>query len=318
MAPAHDCLSSRHQAATRRETLMSALALFFLLLNAFALHLLERHPGDLEQLGWLAWLFAANWLPILVEAIQGYWRSGEYSWSARRRLWLICLLPPYRLALSTYPAGRCFWLPVIGWQAADRECYERLDRLFSIPMLCMATLILPILAVEHLWSDEVERYPALALGLDLGTSLIWLAFAIEFIIMSAVAEKKWLYVARHWVNLLIILLPYLSFLRGLQLMRLVRLGKLTKALKIYRLRGLGMRAWQGIIALELVERVLFRSPEARLQRLREQVEEKELELLRLRRRVAELESQLGSTPAPVEADPIPGRVTARCPEEGSN
>lgn len=290
---------------------MSALALLFLLLNAFALHLLERQPGDLEQLGWLAWLFAANWLPILVEAIYGYRRSGDYSWSARRRLWLICLLPPYRLALSTYPAGRCLWLPVIGWQPADRDCYERLDRLFSLPMLCIATLILPILAVEHLWSDEVASYPALALGLDIGTSLIWLAFAIEFIVMSAVAEKKWLYIARHWVNLLIILLPYLSFLRGLQLMRLLRLGKLAKALKIYRLRGLGMRAWQGVIALELGERVLFRSPEARLQRLREQIEEKELELQRLYRRTAELELQMKTAPALAEADPPP----TRCPEE---
>ena len=178
----------------------------------------------------------------------------------------------------------------MGWQVADQTCFERLDRAFSVPMLFMAMMILPILAIEFFWSKYVILYPGLALALDLGTALIWLAFALEFIVMSAVAQKKLVYIARHWINLAIILLPFLAFLRSLQFVRLLRLGKLGKALKVYRLRGLGLRAWQGVVTLELVERVVHRSPEARLRHLRALLGEKEREVRRLRRRIRDLET----------------------------
>jgi voltage-gated potassium channel len=129
--------------------------------------------------------------------------------------------------------------------------------------------------------------------------MIWLAFATEFVVMSAVADKKLTYLARHWINLAIILLPLLAFLRGLQVTRLLRLGRLGKALKIYRLRGLSLRAWKGVVTLELLERVLHRSPEARLRHLRRRLRDKEREVARLRRRIRVLEEdQPGPRPSP--------------------
>jgi hypothetical protein len=295
---------------------MFALASLFLVLTAFALHHFERHPQQLERGRVLVWAFALVWMPILLEALLGYWRKGDFSWPASGRLLLIWLLPPYRLALSTHPGDDCVWLPVLGWQRIDTGLCERLERAFSLPMLFIALLILPILAVEMFWAEQVHAFPELGLALDLGVALIWLAFTVEFILMSTLADKKLGYLLRHWINLAIILLPFLAFLRGYQVVRLLRLGKLSRALKVYRLRGLGMRAWQGLITLELVERVWLRDPHKRLAHYRARLAEQERELARIRRRIEQLERHIaapdGDADEPAEPEPgAPGRTAAK-------
>lgn len=271
---------------------MSGLGIAFLVLTAFALHHFERRPNDLAEGRLLGWLMIAIWLPIFLESLLGYARSTDHSWKPTAKLVLIWLVPPYRMVLSTSTRGHCVWLPGLGWQQPDRDCFERLDRVLSVPMLLVALMILPILAIEFLWATYVVEYPSLALALDLGTAVIWLAFAGEFIVMSALAENKLVYVARHWVNLAVILLPFLAFLRSFQVMRLLRLGRATKVLKVYRLRGLGLRAWQGLVALELVERALHRSPEARIRHLKHRLSEKEREVELLRKRIRALEDSI--------------------------
>ena len=71
----------------------------------------------------------------------------------------------------------------------------------------------------------------------------------------------------------------------------MRLSRASKLLKVYRLRGLGLRAWQGLVALELIEQLVHRDPAKRLEKLRRQAEEQEWELGRLRRRIAEIEAE---------------------------
>lgn len=285
------CPDLVHHRSTNRERIMTVLAVLFLLLTAFSLHHYERSPEDTATGALLGWLFLGLWLPLFLEALEGYWRQGDYSWPAAGRLLLLWLIPPYRMALSPYPAGACVWLPGMGWQQADQAFFERLDRAFSIPMLFMALLILPILAVELFWAEQAKAYRAVTIALDLGTALIWLAFTVEFIVMSTVAQKKLKYVVRHWINLAIILLPFLAFVRGFQFVRLLRLGKLGKALKVYRMRGLGLRAWQGMVALEVLERLLHRDPQSRLRHLKEVLAEKEQETERLRERIRQMEAE---------------------------
>jgi voltage-gated potassium channel len=268
---------------------MSTLALGFLVLAAVLLHHAGSVAEPADPRSPLGWLLLPLWGAILAEAALGYWRGGDYSWGASLRLLLLGALPPYRLVVSTHATAPCIWLPGFGWQRMDRACFERLDRAFSIPMLCIALLILPILGVELFWADYVPQYPSLGLALDLGTATIWLAFALEFIVMSALAEKKLHYLATHWINLTIIALPFLAFLRGIQFLRLGRLGKLAKALKVYRLRGLGLRAWHGMITLELIERLVLRKREKRIRHLRARLRDKEREVERLRRRIRSLE-----------------------------
>ncbi len=289
------CRQATLAASSRLPLVMFTVSALFLVLTAFALHHFDRTPENLNRGRIFAWLFALLWLPIFFEALIGYWRSANYTWQASAKLLLIWLIPPYRLALSTYPPGSCIWLPMLGWQVSDQRLFERLDRAFSVPMLFMAMMILPILGIELFWADYVQQSTDLALALDLGTAAIWLAFTIEFILMSAVAEAKLYYVAKHWINLAIILLPFLAFLRGMQVMRLLRMGKVAKALKVYRLRGLGLRAWQGIIALGLIERLLHRDPQSRLSHWQDQLREKQHEIEQLRQRIDKLAAELKSS-----------------------
>jgi len=284
---------------------MFTVALLFLVLTAFSLNHFEQQVDDPQRSELLGWLFITLWIPIFVESLVGYWRSEDYSWKAGGKMLLIWLIPPYRLALSTHPGGRCLWLPIIGWQRPDRALFDRMDRGFGIPMLFIALLILPILAIEIFGAKYIPLHPELRLFLNFGTSLIWLAFAFEFIMMSSVAEAKLKYIAKNWINVAIILIPLFAFLRSFQLARLLRLGKTTRALKIYRLRGLGMRAWRGVIALELIERVLRRKPETRLEHLKAQLQDKEQDLTILRERIRHLEASIASKQQPNETEHTP-------------
>ena len=298
------CPGPEHEAATRRHAILFFLALAFLVLMAFSLHSLDPGSEPFLQRPWLGGLLLALWIPIFLEALIGYWRRGEYSWKAAGRLALIWLLPPYRLALSTHPGGTCLWLPIVGWQRPDYRLFDHMERGFGIPMLLIALLILPILAIEIFGARHLWLHPELRRLLNFGTSLIWLAFAFEFIMMSAVAEAKIRYLTRNWINLVIILIPLFAFLRGFQAARLLRLGKTARLLKMYRLRGLGMRAWRGVIALELIERLLHRDPEIRLARLKTRLRDKQRELLYLCERIRELEShKTARRPAAGGSDP---------------
>ena len=296
-----DCLDQICLEATAREQVMSGLALVFLILAAVSLRHIERSPQDTTTADLLGTSLLSLWLPLFVDALVGYWRRADFTWPAARRLLLLWLLPPFRIAQSPYASESCVWLPTLGWQRTDQELYERLERAFSIPMLFMAILILPILAAELFWADQVAGHAGVRRALDLGTALIWLAFCVEFIVMSTLAPKKLVYVARNWINVAIILMPFLAFLRGLKVARVLwlgkALGKAGKALKVYRVRGLWMRGWRGMVALDLVERVVHRTPEGRLSRLRELLAEREREMARLRGRIRDLEAKVRAAAA---------------------
>jgi voltage-gated potassium channel len=290
-----DCPAREHEATTVRRIVMFWIALGFLLLTAFSLHHFDDPSADPNHGRVLGWMFAILWMPIFIEAVAGYWRTADYSWPASARLLLIWLVPPYRMILATYPGGNCVWLPIIGWQPTGRDLEERLDRGFSIPMLFIALMILPILAIEMFGGKYVDDYPMLGRLLNFGTSVIWLAFAFEFIVMSSITPALPRFLGKNWINLLVILLPLIAFLRGFRAARLLRLGRATKALKVYRLRGLGIRAWRGVLTLELIDRVFFRKPEARLTRLKAKLQDHERNVLILKKRIALLEEKIASS-----------------------
>jgi hypothetical protein len=302
-----DCLDPIHLEVTAREQVMSGLAVGFLVLAAVSLRHVEHSPQDSNTAELLRTGLLCLWLPLFMDALAGFWRRADFTWPAARRLLLLWMIPPFRIAQSPYAAESCVWLPGLGWQRADPDLYERMERAFGIPMLFMAVLILPILAAELFFAEEVASRPGVRLALDLGTAMIWLAFCVEFIVMSTLAPRKLVYLARNWINLAIILMPFLAFLRGIQATRVLwlgkGLGKAVKTLKVYRVRGLWMRGWRGLVTMDLLERVVHRTPERRLHRLRETLREREREVEGLRRRVRALEAEVlaaaakGDTPA---------------------
>jgi hypothetical protein len=274
---------------TRRAAVMFFLSFLFLAVAAVPVHAVPE--AGLEHMGTALYALAALWVVLLAEALEGL-RHCEHPTRALARLLIIALLPPFRMTLATMPTGGRVWLPLLGWQRADRELAEHLERVFSVPMLCIAAMILPILAVEFFGAARVSASPHLALTLQVGTAMIWLAFALEFILMVSVTEDKWAYCWRHWVDIAIIVLPLVAFLRGLRLLRAARMTGLSKLLKVYRLRGLALRAYRGLVVLDVLDRILHHDPERRLRYLRALLKEQEYQMERLRAKIQTAEQEL--------------------------
>lgn len=114
------------------------------------------------------------------------------------------------------------------------------------------------------------------------TALIWFSFALEFILLVSLAEKKFAFCKKHWINIVIILLPLLAFLRSLQLFRFLRMAKAGKLMRVYRLKGLATRMAKLATIFNLIDRILSRNPEKYDAHLREKISEKEEELAELK------------------------------------
>ena len=112
------------------------------------------------------------------------------------------------------------------------------------------------------------------------------------IVMFSVVGKKIDYVKKHWVDLLIICLPLVAFLRVFKMTQLVRLQQVTKASRVYRMRGLALRVWRGLLAMDVISRLARLSPETRIKTLRALIEEKNREIERLEEEIAEIEASL--------------------------
>jgi voltage-gated potassium channel len=149
--------------------------------------------------------------------------------------------------------------------------------------------------IELGMQQQVLTRPWLQFLLHASMGLIWFAFATEFIVMVSVADKKLKYCKEHWLDLAIILLPFIAFLRSLRVIRATRLAKLAKVQqlsrmgRLYRLRGLAMRAFRALLILELLNRLLPISPQRRLKRLRELLADMESDAKYLRQQIATLE-----------------------------
>ena len=238
---------------------------------------------------WLTGIVVVLWGTIALEAISSLAQAQDSLKAAGLRCLLICLIPPARMTISSaWPADR-IWLPRLGWQVCTHDLFTRLEFKFTLPMLIITLLILPVMAVELLMTKQLEQSQALTLALHHTTALIWTAFAAEFIVLFSVARKKLDYCKKNWINIVIIILPLVGFLRSLRLFRMLRLAKAGKLARAYRLRGLLMRAQRLALLFNLIERILHRNPEKYLATLREREQNKLNELAEIQTKIRELE-----------------------------
>src|SRR5262249_30739372 len=119
-------------------------------LAAFSV-LLHFHEREEYQAVWWASLGIAlgTWPAFPLEFLFA-WLGG--SRRTRERLWC-CLLPPLRLATRDHETGTRIWLPALGWQTASPELQQRLERLSHVPMIVVALLVLPLIAIEHYFAE---------------------------------------------------------------------------------------------------------------------------------------------------------------------
>jgi len=222
-------------------------------------------------------------------------RRGQHSLVKRLFAYLfVCLFPPSRLVGRAYADPDMMWLPRLGWHHVDRHLRRRLERFFSVPMIVVALLVLPVVGLEYVWAEKVRDHPGLALALDIGNSLIWGVFTFEFLVMVSVADKKVRYCLQNWMDLAIVLLPLVDFLPIFRLFRLTRVLQvqhLGRMGRLYRMRGLLLKFWRAILVLDMLQRLIGNTPQKRLAQLRELAAAKEEELADLRREIAELELQ---------------------------
>ena len=126
--------------------------------------------------------------------------------------------------------------------SAREELREKLDRYLDVP-LALASLALVLIVVIEL-TGEVSGLWRGRLA-TLGWAL-WGLFFVEFAVKFALAPVKRHYLREHWLDALIVLLPFLRVLR------VVRVVQATRALPAFRLLVFGGRGSQS--TLELLKR----------------------------------------------------------------
>ncbi len=95
---------------------------------------------------------------------------------------------------------------------------ERVERATELPMLVLALLYLAVFVTGYL-----DVPPTIHEIAGFAEYLIIAAFAAELIVKVMVAERKLAYLRSHWLDVLIVVLP---FLRPLRLLRLLRVALL--------------------------------------------------------------------------------------------
>jgi voltage-gated potassium channel len=107
------------------------------------------------------------------------------------------------------------------------ERSERIAKRFEVPMLIAAALVIPTIIIEEAGPGE----PLETLGLVLNYA-IWIAFVVEAVVMLWVVPDKWLWVRRHPLEVIVVVLTPPFFLSGLQSVRLLRLLRLLRFVRL--------------------------------------------------------------------------------------
>ncbi len=116
---------------------------------------------------------------------------------------------------------------------------ERLDRYLDLP-LALASILLILIAVMELGGELGEPWQGLLAVLGW---VLWGLFFVEFAVKFALAPVKRAYLRRNWLDVLVLLVPFLRVLR------LLRVLRATRALPLFRLLVFGGRGSQGVLVL---------------------------------------------------------------------
>ncbi len=106
---------------------------------------------------------------------------------------------------------------------------DRLDRMTELPLLLLSFVMVPVLLGPLFWEDSfssAER--TLFRTLDI---FIWAIFAADFFLKFAITPAKLRYLREHWLEALVVLVP---FVRPLRILRLVLFS--VRAIKVSRRR----------------------------------------------------------------------------------
>lgn len=231
----------------------------------------DLSPLFLAVLPWLISLSGFVYLLFAIDAgllFYKKWRTKEPMHAAEKKRRLLALLfPPLRIGSRNIGSAEYIWVPHWHWCKVNEGLLMELKRRFVLPMIGIALLIIPVLVIEWKFLGEVkEEMPNLKIDLilDAVQTFIWSAFSFEFILMISISQRKMHYAKKNWIDLLIILLPFVSFLRTLRISQIARLKYATRS---FKLRGVITKARQGLIFVDFLQRIFRLRPETELKRL---------------------------------------------------
>ena len=284
---------STHPWADRLAPVFFWLAGFHLLAFAGLIHRAVRWRVTGTEIDVILGVLLGLWPVFAIEAALTFLFRDRTRrlWPALVRVLAVIAFPPARMGF-VHPVVGKMWLPWIGWQLEGKGLLRRLDRAFGLPLLLFALLILPILGIEYIWSETVEESPAFEMVLNICMALIWVAFAAEFIIKLEASGQPLKYAREKWLDAAIVLLPTLEFVlywwtsaspvaRLLRSTRAIAPDQLARMGRVYRLRGLLMKGWHALLALELFARIIGDNPKKRLSRLEERIAVAKTELVEM-------------------------------------
>ncbi|WP_375559451.1 hypothetical protein ACE193_17160 [Bernardetia sp. OM2101] len=195
-------------------------------------------------------------------------------------------LMPLRMGARRLSDNDWLWIPFWRWSKCNDVLLEELKRKFSMPMIGIALLIIPILFIDlnkTVGEQVAARIPDISLYLEAVQAFIWIAFTFEFILMFSVTRDKLDYCKANWIDLFIILLPLVSFLRTFRAIQgIARVNQLARA---YRFRGVITKVREALVLADLVQRIMYPNPESQLRALQKKIQKNRREKIHLEKQV---------------------------------
>lgn len=112
-----------------------------------------------------------------------------------------------------------------------QEFLDRFERASELPLLILAVLMVPLLAIPLLLHLDGATEAAFVAA----DWFVWAVFAVEYMVRLSLSTKRWRFIRREWPDLLIIVLPFLRplrIVRSARALRLLRLGRLVAFLGV--------------------------------------------------------------------------------------
>jgi voltage-gated potassium channel len=117
------------------------------------------------------------------------------------------------------------------------EILQQLEEWLEIPMLVLSFVWLALFIVELIWG--------LSPLLDAVGVTIWILFLLDFGLKFFLAPRKLVYLRRHWLTVLALMLPALRVIRVVQVARALKTARAVRGLRLLRVMtrtNRGMRA----------------------------------------------------------------------------
>ncbi len=126
-------------------------------------------------------------------------------------------------------------VPVYGTVRADDAMRRRVDRWFQWPMMVLSLIFLGLIGVEWLGADD----GTVAIAVDVAFAIVWTAFVIELLVKLIIAESRWQYLKKNWLDLVIVAVPLLRPLRVA--------SSVAKMTRVVRLRGAAVKTGRAVL-----------------------------------------------------------------------